>query len=71
MIGGALLMLGTITAVMGILADLIATNRKLLEMNLAKLRQIEETLATNTARETTRSYSPQEVVVEVGRKTGS
>jgi glycosyltransferase involved in cell wall biosynthesis len=44
-IGGALLMLGTITAVMGILADLIATNRKLLEMNLNKLRQIEETLA--------------------------
>ncbi len=41
-IGGALLMLGTITAVMGMLADLIATNRKLLEMNLAKLRQVEE-----------------------------
>lgn len=48
-IGGALLMLGSITAVMGILADLIATNRKLLEMNLAKLRQIEEALAVQDA----------------------
>ncbi|TIX51838.1 glycosyltransferase family 2 protein [Alteraurantiacibacter aquimixticola] len=44
-IGGALLMLGTIMAVMGILADLIATNRKLLEMNLQKLRQLEEAIA--------------------------
>ena len=44
-IGGSLLMLGTIMAVMGLLADLIATNRKLLEMNLQKLRQLEETIA--------------------------
>ena len=44
-IGGALLMLGTIMAVIGILADLIATNRKLLEMNLQKLRLLEDSLA--------------------------
>lgn len=44
-IGGSLLMLGTIMAVMGLLADLIATNRKLLEMNLQKLRQLEEAIA--------------------------
>ncbi len=43
-LGGALLMLGTIMAVMGILADLIATNRKLLEMNLQKMRQLEQKL---------------------------
>ena len=43
-LGGALLMLGTIMAVMGVLADLIATNRKLLEMNLAKTREMEEVL---------------------------
>ena len=59
-IGGALLMLGTITAVMGVLADLIATNRKLMEMNLAKLRQIEETLtAQGSAREAAPATLPQ------------
>lgn len=41
-IGGALLMLGMLVAVMGVLADLIATNRKLLESNLHKLREVEE-----------------------------
>ena len=46
-IGGSLLMLGTIMAVMGILADLIATNRKLLEMNLQKVRQLEAMIAAN------------------------
>ncbi|WP_338240575.1 glycosyltransferase family 2 protein [Aurantiacibacter hainanensis] len=49
-IGGALLMLGTIMSVLGILADLIATNRKLLEMNLQKLREIEEKVASVAAR---------------------
>ena len=43
-IGGALLVLGTIVAVMGVLADLIAANRKLIEMSLVRLRQIEERL---------------------------
>jgi glycosyltransferase involved in cell wall biosynthesis len=57
-IGGALLMLGTITAVMGMLADLIATNRKLLEMNLAKLRQMEEQLEQLATRGESASASP-------------
>lgn len=43
-LGGALLMMGTLVAVMGILADLIATNRKLLEATLFKLRKLEERL---------------------------
>ncbi|RYE60153.1 MAG: glycosyltransferase family 2 protein, partial [Hyphomicrobiales bacterium] len=43
-IGGALLVLGTIVAVMGVLADLIAANRKLIEAGLVRLRQIEERL---------------------------
>lgn len=43
-LGGSLLMLGTLVAVMGILADLIATNRKLLEATLFKLRKLEEQL---------------------------
>ncbi|WAT18758.1 glycosyltransferase family 2 protein [Aurantiacibacter sp. MUD11] len=67
-LGGALLMLGTIVAVMGILADLIATNRKLLEMNLQKVREIEEKL---TQHELTISEPSKEVdvpVVEVAKR---
>lgn len=44
-IGGALLTVGVLISTLGILADLIATNRKLLEANMLKLRRIEETLA--------------------------
>lgn len=40
-IGGALLVLGALTATFGILADLIATNRKLIEESLTRLREIE------------------------------
>ncbi|MGH6632038.1 MAG: glycosyltransferase family 2 protein, partial [Sphingopyxis sp.] len=43
-IGGALLVLGVMVAVMGVLADLIAANRKLIETSLVRLRQIEERL---------------------------
>ena len=43
-IGGALLTVGVLVATLGILADLIATNRKLLEANMLKLRRIEEKL---------------------------
>lgn len=43
-LGGALLVLGTLIAVMGILADLIAANRKLIETNLVHLRRIEDRL---------------------------
>lgn len=43
-IGGALLVLGTMVALMGVIADLIAANRKLIEMSLVRLRQIEERL---------------------------
>jgi glycosyltransferase involved in cell wall biosynthesis len=44
-IGGALLTVGVLVCTLGILADLIATNRKLLEASMLKLRRIEETLA--------------------------
>ncbi|AKM11709.1 glycosyltransferase family 2 protein [Croceicoccus naphthovorans] len=43
-IGGSLMMMGTLVSVMGILADLIATNRKLMEQTLFKLRKLEEKL---------------------------
>ncbi|MEL7446633.1 MAG: glycosyltransferase family 2 protein [Pseudomonadota bacterium] len=43
-IGGALLIVGVLVATLGILADLISTNRKLLEANMLKLRRIEEKL---------------------------
>ena len=40
-IGGALLILGAMVAVMGLLADLIAANRKLIEAGLVRLHKIE------------------------------
>ena len=43
-IGGALLVLGAMVAVMGILADLIAANRKLIEAVLARVRLIDDRL---------------------------
>ncbi|MDJ0977000.1 MAG: glycosyltransferase family 2 protein [Erythrobacter sp.] len=43
-IGGALFTVGVLVTTLGILADLIATNRKLLEASLLKLRQLEERL---------------------------
>lgn len=43
-IGGALLILGAMVAVMGVLADLIAANRKLIEVSLTQIRQIHDRL---------------------------
>ncbi len=43
-IGGALLVLGAMVAVMGMLADLIAANRKLIETGLTRLYRIEARL---------------------------
>ncbi|MEP0392199.1 MAG: glycosyltransferase family 2 protein [Erythrobacter sp.] len=50
-IGGALLTVGVLVTVLGILADLIATNRKLLEANMLKLRRIEEKLIAQESSE--------------------
>jgi hypothetical protein len=44
-LGGAFLVLGVVTGLMGILADLIGANRKLMEQSLTKLHLIEERLA--------------------------
>jgi glycosyltransferase involved in cell wall biosynthesis len=44
-IGGSLLVLGVLVAMMGVLADLIGANRKLLEITLVRLSQIEAQLA--------------------------
>ena len=43
-IGGTLMVIGFVTMLFGIIADLIGRNRQLLEINLVKLRQIEERL---------------------------
>lgn len=43
-IGGTLIVIGFVTMLFGIIADLIGRNRQLLEINLVKLRQIEERL---------------------------
>ena len=44
-IGGALLVLGTLVAIMGMVADLVAANRKLMEENLVRTRKLEDMLA--------------------------
>lgn len=44
-IGGALLVLGTLVAIMGMVADLVAANRKLMEENLARTRKLEDMVA--------------------------
>lgn len=41
-LGGALVVIGVLCALMGILADLIGANRKLLEATLLKLRQLDD-----------------------------
>ncbi len=43
-LGTALLIVGVLVATLGLLADLVATNRKLLEASMLKLRRIEERL---------------------------
>lgn len=69
-IGGALLTVGVLVSTLGILADLIATNRKLLEANMLKLRRIEDSLAKRTdepSAESTVDTSPVQPV----RRTAS
>ncbi len=48
-IGGSLLVVGVLVTTLGILADLIATNRKLLEAAMLKLRRLEEKLDETSA----------------------
>lgn len=48
-IGGALLILGAMVALLGVLADLIAANRKLLETTLARLHRLEDRLEPQLA----------------------
>jgi len=43
-LGGALVIVGVLIATLGVLADLISTNRKLLEATIYKLRKLEEKL---------------------------
>jgi len=45
-LGGALLVLGIITGLMGVLAELIGANRKLLEAALGHIRRLEQDIAT-------------------------
>ena len=41
-IGGSLLILGSLVAILGVLADLVSANRKLLEINLTELRELRD-----------------------------
>jgi hypothetical protein len=46
-LGGALLILGTLTVIMSLLADMIGTNRKLLETTLSHVRRLEQAAAAS------------------------
>ncbi|MEP5937315.1 MAG: glycosyltransferase [Erythrobacter sp.] len=50
-IGGALLIVGTLIAVLGILADLVSANRKLVEQALVEIRILKDDLDHKTADE--------------------
>lgn len=52
-LGGALTMIGCSTGILGLIADLIAANRKLLETTLEKIRHLEVQLNAQTANATT------------------
>jgi glycosyltransferase involved in cell wall biosynthesis len=54
-IGGALLVLGSITIMLGALADLIARNRLLLEQTLERVRMLEEGIQDSETRTASRS----------------
>ncbi|MGB3796774.1 MAG: hypothetical protein WA957_10785, partial [Alteraurantiacibacter sp.] len=41
---GALLVLGVLVAILGMVADLVAANRKLMEENLVRTRKLEDLL---------------------------
>ena len=43
-LGGALLVLGVLVAIMGMVADLVGANRKLIEENLARTRKLEDAI---------------------------
>ena len=46
-IGSALLTIGTLTFLLGMIADLVSQNRQLTEMTLEKVRRVEQALARN------------------------
>lgn len=46
-LGGSLLVLGVITCLMGVLADLVGANRKLIEKTLAEVKRLEDRLEAN------------------------
>lgn len=58
-IGGALLVLGTLVAILGMVADLVAANRKLIEENLARTRKLEDSIARLESRQNTQSGTAQ------------
>jgi len=58
-LGGSLLIMGTLVAIMGMLADLIGANRKLLETAIARIRTLEDKID-----QATRSVPPVPVVRE-------
>ena len=66
-LGGALVIVGVLVGTLGILADLIATNRKLLEANMLKLRQIEQRLEKSNPASNNESDDPSQVERPVRR----
>jgi glycosyltransferase involved in cell wall biosynthesis len=66
-LGGALLVLGIVAAMMGMLADLIAGNRKLLETTLERVRKVEDALAAAQPRKDLSGIDPDAVTASLPR----
>ncbi len=64
-LGSALLIVGVLVATLGLLADLVATNRKLLEANMLKLRRIEERLAAQAQSGVDREMIKAQTIVDL------
>jgi hypothetical protein len=59
-LGGVLVVVGVLSGLMGILAELIGANRKLLELSLTKLRQLEHRLASFPAADSSTPAGPHQ-----------
>ncbi|MDN3645896.1 glycosyltransferase family 2 protein [Pontixanthobacter aestiaquae] len=64
-IGGALLVLGALVATMGVLADLVASNRKLIETSLYEIRELRDQIKQQKASESV-ADGPKQDIREAG-----
>jgi glycosyltransferase involved in cell wall biosynthesis len=64
-IGGAVLVIGFMTLLLGLIADLISHNRQLIEITLEKVRRIEDGQRTRSIRSVPSHHGPHDLVGDV------